>query len=225
MSFRAAFIGVSADGIHGISIYDDKKIVRLKLEDAKLEFLESDIEYTRCSAYSPALDLIAVGLQEEGMLLVKPGAKKGTAQKLKVETQPRQVAFSGDGKLMVVAVTGKTYFDEEKNKKAIDRVELWDTAQWKIRATLPKEADLKFIGYGHILKPWGQMAPSRDGKYLAGIPRANDETTVELWDIAAQSVRVVDKGGLASFLLFTPDGTKLLIGYQDKGVKLVDTSK
>ena len=135
------------------------------------------------------------------------------------------MTFSGDGKTLAIALNAKRSFDPEKNKKLIDRVELWNTTNWKIRATLPKEPGPDFRTYGDSLKVWGQMAMSADGKLLAGIPaRDSIETTVELWDTTTQTMRVIDKGGVATFLAFMPNGQSLLIGSR-KGVKLVNTTK
>jgi WD40 repeat protein len=211
----ATFLTLTPDDKYGYAIHNASKVARLHVADAKLDLLESKITEATPIAYSAALDLFAGARPfPDRLWIIKPD-DKDAPKEVPLPFRARGLAFSSDGKTLAVALDAK-----DKDKSLFDRVELLDTKDWKARATLPKTDK----GGGLAFGCYGKMAISPDGKYLAG---GNDffseKKGVELWDIAAQTVRTVDEGSLASAIVFTPDSKNLLIGHEGGGVKSVDT--
>ena len=204
------FVTMSGDGKSAVSIYDEKKIVKLDVSGGKVDYFPNEIEYFRGAAYSPALHLVAIGQYYPSHLLLIKLGEKSPNKKIPLPLKPRAIAFSKDGKTMALSLS------EEEDKKRIDRVELWDTDGWKVRGTLPKKPGPDFRSYEI-------MALSEDGKFLAGVPYP-DERCVELWDTTGRLVNTIENGDTPRALAFTPDGKTLIIGYRKQGLKLVDTA-
>ncbi len=203
----ATFLALSPDGKDAISVYDGVKVARLRLADAKLELFETGVPNLLSSVYSPKLDQFVVirGFPER-LVAVKPVAK-ASGKDYPLSSSGQSLALSEDGKTLAVALKA------DAAKKLPERIELWDTTQWKARATLPKEAKAGF-------KAYERMALSADGKYLVGVVfEGFAGKAVDLWDTAAATVRTVGDSG-AEALVFTPDGTTLLLG-NSKGISSV----
>jgi WD40 repeat protein len=186
----AKFLAPANDGKAFLTVYDGTKPLRFGVADGKVDELPSSRDFAYYAvAYSPALDLLAAAQPRPNeVVLLKPG-QKDIAKKVAVEHEPTALAFTKDGKTMAVSLKAKTFFDEKENEKLIDRVELWDTAQWKVRAAIPAKPSADFFSYE-------VMALSGDGKYLAGKrTRGEKYSVVELWDATSgKLMRTIDQG-------------------------------
>ncbi len=90
------------------------------------------------------------------------------------------------------------------------RIQLWDTAEWKIRATLR--------GHKRAVR-W--LSFSSDGNHLAS---ASDDGTVRLWQVSARSAKTIarfDHEVLTG--VYAPDGQTLIVGTGDGQVSALDT--
>jgi WD40 repeat protein len=105
-----------------------------------------------------------------------------------------QPVFSPDGRALVI-----------KHKDRVIRV--WDLQTGKVRFSLPQPASARFP-HPHAFSP--------DGRLLATASGRQDESAIQLWDIATGKV----VGELAwedntqpTHLLFTPDGKRLVVAH------------
>ena len=87
----APFLTLSADGKHAVAIYNDNKVASLQISDAKLDLMSGDIKYFRGAAYSPSLDVIAVGLEDQAHSDRQTWRKRGLRQDLSARTRAQFV--------------------------------------------------------------------------------------------------------------------------------------
>lgn len=205
----ATFLALSPDGKYAYSSWQAEKLVKFDIADGKLELFATDVPSLMAAAYSPGLDeLVVIRVFPDRLVALKPEPKaKGKDYPLPTEGQ--SLALSQDGKTLAVALRGK-----EIDAKNPPRIEMWDTKEWKPRLSLPKEPTKDF-------KAYGRMALSSDGQYLAG--SGEYLKSVELWDVTAGTMRKVAEDSAAA-LMFTPDGSTLLIG-SSSGLRSVDVKK
>jgi len=123
---------------------------------------------------------------------------------LRHPTQVRKVAYSPDGRLLVVAGEGNR-MDEKTRKPLTGDVTVWDTATGRVVRSFPQEP-----GYGSA------VAVGDKGRLLA---RGLGDGGVEVWDLSADrqalTLPVGPGSGTKSVyaLAFSPDGDRLAAGY------------
>ncbi len=150
-------------------------------------------------AYSPNGKFLAVGLNENTILMLDAGTLKEVAR-LPENFESSQIIFTPDSQVLMFIKNG-------------------DIHSWKF-STDEKPA---VIPAGGVRNPVQSMAFSPDGVYFAS---GNRDGSITLWDAGAMTrlEQTLDygKGARVRSLAFSPDGKILAAGYTDRGLILWD---
>jgi len=217
---------LSSDGKAAYALHNMSKLLKVEITGKVTEVPTPTQHFFRC-AYSSALDLLVMG-NKQHVEFVKPGDKalnkklelpvtgKTTAFGADLPFEVAGLVFSQDGKTLAVSMQGKTYFDKEKNKDLFDRVEFWDTKEWKPRSRIPKNDSTEFFAYTALT-----MVISPDGKYLAGWSEEN-KNLLQVWDTAKQEPVYTKEYAWIRCLTFTPDSKTLIVAPGREAVQFIE---
>jgi WD40 repeat protein len=174
----------------------------VKLWDAKTFALKKTLggdAHLACVALSPNGKLVAAG--DVGKKTIKLwNAETGTLERtLKTgEAQPWSVAFSPDGKVLVVGGQKEDHSGQ---------AQLWDAQTWTLKHVWKRDKYVHAVAFS----PDGRMVASSDGGAV-----------IQVWGVEKGEEIVALKGhrGGQRTVAFSPDGTLLAAGGPDGRVRL-----
>jgi WD40 repeat protein len=199
------FLQFSPDGAVLYSTLD-RQILEAKLGGKNRLLGETlDIQSRHLLAFSPKTKQLVLIRNTQG----RPKAEL-LIYNLGKESKPQTVDLSGHVASMAISHDGKTLAMSYPRQSGKPRFELWDTAGWKLRTTLPVD---NRKGFSH----YAMLAFAPNDKSLAGAPVYDPRTDkdVDFLDLDGKVHHEFTNSTFVDWLTFSPDGKTLAVKLLD----------
>jgi WD40 repeat protein len=193
------FVAFTPDGKSVVSIAKDVVAV-IEPRTGNVDRHETFINFTAQAASSPTETIVAIAQ----IMPTKPVTAamtvydygKRTSQTVPLKVAPSSMAYSADGRSLVMA-------------SADGPIQVFDTKTWTIRASF--ERTQRYIRAGL----------NADGTLMCGIPDSSGRPQAEIWPVGSKQSRQLAVGW-CSDVAFAPDGKTVAVAIRDDTLKFVD---